>query len=188
MKRNYVLHFLTALALCAIVAALLVPNFIRARSRGSLTACKSNLKNLGTACEMYFTDHDEYPKSASLLTPNYLQTIPECPEAQTDTYSQSYDISWIEADQFRCPSHPKRNQGHPCSDNLWELQSRLNRYSSEKPNSSVTTTGCPVDGVPYEYVSHFLSYSFYCSGKNHSDVSVPKNYPQYNGISGLIER
>ena len=31
-------------------------------------------------------------------------------------------------------------------------------------------------------------YFIYCGGENHAAVSVPENYPQYDGISGLIER
>lgn len=41
----------------AILAAILVPNFIRARAQGQFTACKSNLKNVGVALEMYSSDH-----------------------------------------------------------------------------------------------------------------------------------
>ncbi len=71
--------------------AILVPNFVRAKSQGQLTACKSNLKNIGTACEMFSTDHDgEYPHSMDQLTPDYFRTIPQCPEAGEDTYSASY--------------------------------------------------------------------------------------------------
>jgi hypothetical protein len=59
-----------------------------ARSMGQLTACKSNLKNIATACEMYSTDNaGRYPTSLSQLTPNYLKIIPKCPAADKDTYS-----------------------------------------------------------------------------------------------------
>ncbi|MBI3927180.1 MAG: hypothetical protein HY319_16710 [Armatimonadetes bacterium] len=75
-------------------AALLVPNFLRARGQGQLTACKSNLKNLGTGCEMYSTDHGGlYPPALENLTPNYLKTIPTCPAAGRDTYSGSYRVA-----------------------------------------------------------------------------------------------
>jgi type II secretory pathway pseudopilin PulG len=70
-----------------VLAAILVPNFIRARARGRLTACKSNLKNIGTALEMYSTDHaGRYPLRFRDLTPNYLKTIPTCPTAGIVTY------------------------------------------------------------------------------------------------------
>ncbi|MEW6277132.1 MAG: hypothetical protein AB1758_00815 [Candidatus Eremiobacterota bacterium] len=79
------------LAIVGTLAYILVPNFIRARSRGQLTSCKSNLKNIGTALEMYSTDYrGRYPKTLFLLTPNYLTVIPDCPSAASDTYSASY--------------------------------------------------------------------------------------------------
>ncbi|MGE0492296.1 MAG: DUF3352 domain-containing protein [Vulcanimicrobiota bacterium] len=75
-------------------AAILVPNFIKARGQGQSTACKSNLKNIGTACEMYSTDYSgRYPQDLNTLTPNYLRMIPTCPSAGEDTYSQSYQMA-----------------------------------------------------------------------------------------------
>jgi hypothetical protein len=61
---------------------------VRARAQGQLTACKSNLKNIGTAMEMYSTDYaGKYPPAGlALLTPNYLKTIPECPAAGRPSY------------------------------------------------------------------------------------------------------
>ncbi len=74
-------------------AAIMVPNFAKARAQGQLTACKSNQKNIGTALEMYSTDWSgAYPKSMTQLTPNYLRTIPECPAAEKDTYSSTYKL------------------------------------------------------------------------------------------------
>lgn len=67
------------------------PGFIRARSQGQLTACKSNVKNIATVLEMYAYDNDQaYPESLSLLTPNYMKVVPSCPAAGEDTYSRSY--------------------------------------------------------------------------------------------------
>ena len=84
---------ITPLGLLAILgvfcglAAIMVPNFMRARARGQITACKSNLKNLGTAMEMYSTDWSgHYPSSMDMLTPNYLKSIPECPAAGIASY------------------------------------------------------------------------------------------------------
>lgn len=82
-----------AAPLLGVGAAIMVPNFTKARSQGQLTACKSNQKNIATALEMYSTDYaGAYPKSMNQLTPNYLKTIPSCPVAGTDTYSSSYSL------------------------------------------------------------------------------------------------
>ncbi len=57
---------------------------------GQITACKANLKNLGTAQEMYSTDWSGlYSPDLTHLTPNYLKTIPECPAAGSVTYRLS---------------------------------------------------------------------------------------------------
>lgn len=82
------------LSITLVLGAILGPNWIRARARGQLTACKSNLKNIGTALEMYSTDWSgKYPTSTSLLTPNYLKTIPECPGAGENSYRASFGPS-----------------------------------------------------------------------------------------------
>lgn len=77
--------------LLTLAAIVITPNFIRGGNRGSLTSCESNLKNIGTALEMYSTDNKGlYPFSLRLLLPNYLKVIPTCPTAGRDTYSGSY--------------------------------------------------------------------------------------------------
>lgn len=85
------IELMIVIAIIAILAAILVPNFIRARAQGQLTACKSNLKNIGTAMEMYSTDWaGKYPAAIGQLEPNYLKTMPECPAAGSDTYSGNF--------------------------------------------------------------------------------------------------
>ena len=93
--KPYGVHYrsvgISNVSLLGVGAAILVPNFVRARSSGQTTACKSNLKNIGTALEMYSTDWSgHYPKDAGALTPNYLRTMPTCPSAGRDTYSATY--------------------------------------------------------------------------------------------------
>ncbi len=90
------IELMIVIAIIAILAAILVPNFIRARAQGQLTSCKSNLKNIGTALEMYATDNlGRYPggsaAGAKLTTADggqqaYLKTIPSCPSAGNVTY------------------------------------------------------------------------------------------------------
>ena len=88
-KKGFTLiELMIVIAIIAILAAILVPNFVRARSQGLLTACKSNEKNIGTACEMYSTDNSGlYPAASTGLTTAYIQTIPACPAAGTYSYT-----------------------------------------------------------------------------------------------------
>lgn len=77
-----------------LVAGIAIPNFVRARSMGQVTACKSNLKNIGTALEMYSTDNaGRFPTGLGPLVPNYLRVMPTCPSAGRDTYSRSYEAA-----------------------------------------------------------------------------------------------
>lgn len=78
--------------LIAVAACVLIPNFVRARAEGHYAACKSNLKNLSIALEMYAADSQgQYPPRLAALTPTYLRRVPSCPAAETDTYSASYE-------------------------------------------------------------------------------------------------
>ncbi|MFH1453807.1 MAG: prepilin-type N-terminal cleavage/methylation domain-containing protein [Armatimonadota bacterium] len=86
------IELMIVIAIIAILAAILVPNFLRARAQGNVTACKSNVKNMGTAQEMYATDNSGLYAAtlASLTTPiSYLQTLPTCPS------SGAYDLSTV---------------------------------------------------------------------------------------------
>lgn len=58
---------------------------IRGRPSGRLTGCKSNLKSLSIATEMFQTDHEKYPSALRELTPNYLRAIPTCPATGDQT-------------------------------------------------------------------------------------------------------
>ncbi len=85
------IELMIVIAIIAILASVLVPNFLRARGGGQLTACKANLKNLATSIELYSTDHGgRFCDELELLTPNYIKTIPVCPVAQSDTYSGAF--------------------------------------------------------------------------------------------------
>lgn len=88
------LWVLALLAVVCFLAAIMVPNFMRARARGMLTACKSNLKNIGIALDMYAQDHEwQYPVRVDQLTPKYLKSLPVCPSVGRDTYSATYLLS-----------------------------------------------------------------------------------------------
>ena len=71
------------------VAAIVIPNFMKARSQGQLAACESNIKNIATALEMYATDNNMYyPPSLDYLTEGrgtygaIMKNLPVCPSCQ----------------------------------------------------------------------------------------------------------
>jgi len=97
------------------LTAILAPNFLRARSSGQYTQCQSNMKNIGTALEMYSTDHSgHYPESLDQLTPDYLRVIPTCAAAGKDTYSASYKSAQNpDTYEFFCEGSYHSNVGVP---------------------------------------------------------------------------
>jgi len=87
----------TALLAVAAISYLLSSFPVRPRQNRPqlhLIVCKSNLKNLAAALEMYASDNaDNYPESLDKLTEhNYLKSIPTCPAAGKMTYLD-YQVS-----------------------------------------------------------------------------------------------
>lgn len=69
----------------------------REHAESDLTSCKSNLKTIGTACEMYATDHaGRYPQNLEvLLAPSdaqpYFKRMPTCPTSPDCYYDYDYN-------------------------------------------------------------------------------------------------
>lgn len=60
---------------------------------GQLTHCKSNLKHIATALDMFVVDHGRPPENLAQLTPTYLRQLPKCPTSDSsDDYSQTYKV------------------------------------------------------------------------------------------------
>ncbi len=87
-ERGFTLiELLIVVAIIAILAAILIPNFLRARAQSQFAASKGNLKNLATALESYFVDKGGYPDGTGtidavltpILSPNYLRAVPKDP-------------------------------------------------------------------------------------------------------------
>lgn len=91
-QRGFTLiEMMVVVSIIAILAALLIPNFSRARAQAQSATCISNLKTIGTALELYYTDHQYYPtattqaidkqylSSASSPLNGYLAQVPQDP-------------------------------------------------------------------------------------------------------------
>ena len=101
-------------SLLTILVAILLPGFIRPSGQGHLAACKSNLKNLATALEMYASDNKgAYPgKLSDMLPGQYMKTLPTCPACGEDTYSPSYQAKGTRFTLFcRGDNHAKALAG-----------------------------------------------------------------------------
>jgi type II secretion system protein G len=79
-ERGFTLiELLIVVAIIAILAAILIPNFLRARAQAQVAATKGNLKNVATAMESYFVDFAQYPQTAGALSANYTRALPTDP-------------------------------------------------------------------------------------------------------------
>ncbi len=94
-ERGFTLiEMMVVVAIIAILVALLVPNFVRARAQAQTAACEANLKEIATALELYDTDNQSYPnfngtalgQSADPSFSQYLQQIPVDPAAGPGKY------------------------------------------------------------------------------------------------------
>ncbi len=76
-ERGFTLiELLIVVAIIAILAAILIPNFLRARAQSQLSATKGNMKNTATALESYFVDNSTYPTGLAAMQPNYIRAVP----------------------------------------------------------------------------------------------------------------
>lgn len=67
--------------------------------------CFINLSKIAVALENYVEDHDgKLPANLRELVPEYLQEVPHCPAAGTDTYSESFHIIEKESEN---PEQPR---------------------------------------------------------------------------------
>ncbi len=91
-RRGFTLiELMIVIAIIAILAGILIPNYVRARSKSQLTACQAGMKSIATSLEVYATENaGHFPVSLTVLTPNYLKTMPTCPSVHSDTYSATY--------------------------------------------------------------------------------------------------
>jgi prepilin-type N-terminal cleavage/methylation domain-containing protein len=87
-QRGFTLiELLIVVAIIAILAAILIPNFLRARLQARISATKGNIKNIATALESYFVDSDQYPGALGALAPTYIRSTPLEPGGAAYSYS-----------------------------------------------------------------------------------------------------
>src|SRR5579864_1191923 len=71
IRRGFtLLELMIVVAVIAILAAILIPNFLHARAESVSSACEGNLRNIATALEEYAIDNSgKYPSGSAQVTP-----------------------------------------------------------------------------------------------------------------------
>lgn len=88
------------------------------RCQSPETACRSNIKNIVTAAELYRQDNGRYPTRLEELAPNYLRNFPDCPLT-----GRGYSLPDQEVLTVRCRPHPPHYSGNDISSNGNEYMS-----------------------------------------------------------------
>ena len=90
------IELLIVIAIIGILAAILIPYFVRARAQSGRSACLENIHNIGTALELYFTENDAYPDAgtweADLVSGGYIRAVPREP-VNGNSYNYATDVA-----------------------------------------------------------------------------------------------
>ena len=83
-KKGFTLvEIMIVVAIIGLLAAIAIPNFVRARTQAQTQACIANLKQIEGAKQVYALDTGAAstvtPSLATDLVPNYIKRVPHCP-------------------------------------------------------------------------------------------------------------
>jgi len=91
-KKGFTLvEIMIVVAIIGLLAAIAIPNFVRARQKAQTEACIANLRQIEGAIQVWAVDIGANDAAVPIwndLVPNYVRTIPKCPAAPagTDAY------------------------------------------------------------------------------------------------------
>lgn len=97
-------------AIIAILAGILIPNFVNARAQAQTSACESNMRAIATALELLYADNQNYgnggnvPAATNINGVDYLNNNPRDPADPTNSGSYSVTVSnQAQSYQIACP-------------------------------------------------------------------------------------
>jgi len=77
------IELIVVVTILGILTAILIPNFVRARSSSKLATCQIDLRNIAAGLELYYVENQSYPSPASwdstLTAGGYMRAIPRSP-------------------------------------------------------------------------------------------------------------
>ncbi len=66
-QRGFTLvELMVVVAIVALLAAIVIPNYVHARAQAAVSQSEANLKEIATALELYYTDHETYPATGAV--------------------------------------------------------------------------------------------------------------------------
>ena len=97
-KKGFTLiELLIVVAIIGIIAGIAIPRFLGVRTKAKVTRAFADMANIGTALEMYYVDHDEYPEvlevtadKTALMDGDYISSIPDDPFGTTEVPNYRY--------------------------------------------------------------------------------------------------
>ena len=104
------IEIMLVVSLIGLLAALSIPNFLKARSTSQRTACINNLRQINTAAQQWALDMKKdatTPVTAADLLP-YMKSSVVCPAGGT-TFGDSYSLTTV-AENPTCQQAPQTHQ------------------------------------------------------------------------------
>jgi len=69
-ERGFTLvELMVVVAIIALLASIVIPNFVHARAQAAVSQTQANMKQVGTALELYYADKQDYPTAGGNITP-----------------------------------------------------------------------------------------------------------------------
>lgn len=98
-------EIMIVVAIIGLLAAIAIPNFVRARTQSQKNACINNLRQIDGAIQQYALEH-KLPETATSVTETdiqgFLKNEVSCPAAGTSGYFDGYDMPANIAEKPTC--------------------------------------------------------------------------------------
>ncbi len=77
-ERGFTLvELMVVVAIVALLAAIIIPNYVHSRAQAAVAQSEANLKQIATALELFHTDFEQYPAGAGTTVAPALFTPPQ---------------------------------------------------------------------------------------------------------------